>query len=380
MNNRRLRVAWDNSLARRNPTGSGVYATRLIRELSSKPDLSLEVFEGWDPARRKPGEFGSQGILARGARAVRGLAWSYGYLPLQLWRREFDLLHSPSFVVPFGCSCPTVATIHDVSYLLFPEHFEHRWRNYMKYIMPFVLRSASAVICVSQCTRQDVLRFYNVAPEKVHMVYNGVDHERFGPGAMLNPEWARGIGLRRNYILHVGLLSQRKNIPTLLRAVAAARAQGKFEDLQLVLAGPEVSVLTGAGEIHAAIHDLGLSDVVVLTGFVPDDCLPGLYAQAKLLVMPSIYEGFGLPVLESMASGVPVIASDSSSLPEIGGDAVILVPPHDESGWAEAIAHVLRNPAAAEELRQKGLARARQFSWQRAGEETLAVYHSVTGW
>jgi glycosyltransferase involved in cell wall biosynthesis len=379
MNNGSLRVAWDNSLVRRNPTGSGVYATQMIQELRRQPDVALEVFNGWDPAKRKPGEFGSQGVLARGARAIRGLTWSYGYFPLQLRRGRFDLLHSPSFVVPFGCPCPTVATIFDVSFLMFPEHFERRWRNYMKFVMPSVLRSVSAVICISECARQDLLKFYKVAPEKVHVVYCGIDHGRFSPGATLNREWAQSIGLRKDYVLHVGLLSQRKNIPTLLRAVAALRAQGRFEDLQLVLAGPELSVLTGAPEIYDAIRDLGLGEAVVLAGFVPDKFMPGLYAQARLLVMPSLYEGFGLPVAESMASGVPVVASNTSSLPEIAAGAAILVPPQDESAWAEGIAQILENPAVANDLRRKGLERAAQFSWQRAAAETVAVYRTVAG-
>jgi len=379
MENRPLKVAWDNSLARRNPTGSGVYSTQMIEHLSQQPGIRLQVFNGWDPANRKAGEFGNQSVLARGARAVRGLTWSNAFFPLQLRRGKFDLLHTPSFVLPFACPCPTVATIFDVSFLLYPEHFERRWRSYMKYVMPSVVRSASAIICISECARQDLLKFYDVAPDKVRVVYCGIDHERFKPHEPLNQNWAQKIGLTRPYVLHVGLLSERKNIPTLLRAVAALRAQGRFENMQLVLAGPEVSVLTGAVEIHNTIQSLGLSDLVVITGFVPDGCMAGLYAQARLLVMPSIYEGFGLPVAESMASGVPVVASNTSSLPEIAAGAAILAPPHDEAAWAEAIGQVLENPATAEAMRAKGLERAAQFSWERSAEETVAVYRTVLG-
>jgi glycosyltransferase involved in cell wall biosynthesis len=379
MNNGSLRVAWDNSLAKRNPTGTGVYATQLIRELAANPGVTLEVFEGWDPARRKPGEFGSQGILARGARAASGLVWSHGYFPYLLRKGKFDVLHSPAFVIPLGCPCPTVATIYDVSFLIFPEHFEWRWRNYLQHVMPSVLRSVSAVICISENAKQDLLHYYKISPEKVHVVYCGIDHTRFGQDAVLDKDWAGSKGVRKDYVLHVGTLSQRKNIPMLLRAVASLRAKGKFENLQLVLAGPELPVLSGGPEIHQAIRELSLSDIVVLAGYVPDDCMPGLYRHAKLLVMPSVYEGFGLPVLESMASGVPVVASNSSSFPEIAGDAAILVSPQDEAGWAEAIAHVLTNPPVAEEMRQKGRARAREFSWQRAAAETVAVYRTVAG-
>lgn len=379
MHNGTLRVAWDNSLAKRSQTGTGVYATQLIRELTAKPEVALQIFEGWDPAKRKPGEYGSQRILARGIRALSGMTWSHGYLPHLLRKGKFDLLHSPAFVVPFTCPCPSVTTIHDLSFRIFPEHFERRWQMYMNYVMPALLRSVSAIICISDNTKQDLLKFYRIAEDKIHVVHNGIDHARFHPDAPLDQHWAQSVGLHKDYVLHVGTLSHRKNIPVLLRGLASLKAKGKFENHQLVLAGPALSVLSGGPEIRESIGSLGLSDVVVLLGYIPDVCLPGLYAQAKLLAMPSIYEGFGLPVLESMASGVPVVASNASSLPEIVGDAGILVSPQDESAWAEAVQRVIENPSVAAELRRKGLLRAQQFSWQRAGEETLAVYRTVAG-
>src|SRR5262249_31126641 len=379
MNHRTLRVAWDNSLARRNPTGTGVYASQLIRELSSVPGLDLQVFKGWDPAKRKPGEFGSQGMLSRGIRAASGMLWGHAYLPYALRKGRFDLLHSPSFVVAFACPCPSVVTIYDLSFLKFPHHFEHRWRTYVNAVMPSVLRRVSAVICISEHTRQDLLASYEVADQKVHVVYCGIDHERFHPGATMDRSWSESVGIHKDYVLHVGTLSERKNIPMLLRAVALLQSRGKFADYQLVLAGPEVSVLSGASEIHKTIWYLGLKDVVALTGHVPEAQLPGLYAQAKVLAMPSLYEGFGLPVLESMAVGTPVVASNTSSLPEIVKDAGLMVPAHDIAGWAEAIGDLLKSPAHAEEISRRGLARAAEFSWQQAAAQTLDVYRSVMG-
>jgi glycosyltransferase involved in cell wall biosynthesis len=354
-----------------------VYATQLVRELQNRPEVDLKVFEGWDPGNRKAGEFGSQNVVARAARAFRGMAWSHGYFPYRLHREKFDLLHSPAFVVPFSCPCPAITTIHDVSFLLYPEHFERRWRTYLEYTMPSILKSTSAIICVSQHAKEELLKFYQVSPEKVHVIYNGVDSGRFSASAQLDKDWARSIGLTRDYILHVGLLSWRKNLPMLLRALSGLRDKGRLKNYQLVLAGPELSVLTGTREIHDSIRDQGLSEMVVLTGFVPEEKMPGLYAQARLLVMPSIYEGFGLPVVEAMASGTPVIASDTSSLPEVAGNAAILVSPTDEAAWGEAILRVLEDPATRDDLRRKGLVRARQFSWQRAAEETLALYQGV---
>jgi glycosyltransferase involved in cell wall biosynthesis len=233
------------------------------------------------------------------------------------------------------------------------------------------------VICISDHSKQELLRSYRISPDMVHVIYCGIDHARFHPGISMDREWARSVGLHKDYVLHVGTLSQRKNIPLLLRAVASLRSRNKFRDYQLVLAGPELPVLQGGEEIHKTIRALGLQDVVVLTGHVADQQLPGLYAQARLLAMPSLYEGFGLPVLESMAVGTPVVASNSSSIPEVAGDAAILIPPHDEEAFAGAIQDVLENPVTGEELRRKGLVRAREFSWRRSALETIAVYRHI---
>ncbi|HEV2965203.1 MAG TPA: glycosyltransferase family 1 protein [Candidatus Angelobacter sp.] len=377
MNNRPLQVAWDNSLARRNPTGTGVYASQLIQELGAQPALKLKVFDGWDPSQRARGVYGDQGILARAHRAVRGIFWNHLYFPYLLRKERFDLVHSPAFVVPFGCPCPSVVTILDLSFLMFPKQFEQRWQTYVKNIMPSVLKTVSGVICISEHSKEELLRSYKISPSLVHVVYCGIDHDRFHPGIDLDRDWARSVGLHKDYVLHVGTLSQRKNIPLLLRAVAALRSRNKFQNYQLVLAGPELPVLQGGAEIHETIRTLGLQDIVVLTGHVADERLPGLYAQAKLLVMPSLYEGFGLPVVESMAAGTPVVASNSSSFPEVAGDAALLVPPNNEQAFVNAMDEVLRNPCTAEELRRKGLERSRQFSWRRSATETIAVYRRI---
>ena len=371
MRDRPLHVAWDNALAGRSRTGTGVYAAQLIRELSGHPELHFEVFHGWNFAR------GSNRFLARGIRSLSSLLWNHWYLPHSLRRRGFDVLHAPAFVVPSPCPCPSVVTIHDLSFRMFPEHFESRWLSYVTSMMPSILDSVSAVICVSHHSKQDLLKFYEIAADKIHVVYNGINHAQFHPAATLNMDWARAMGLRENYILHVGDLSGRKNIPTLLRAIAHLRSTGKLGQRQLVLVGPETRGMVGAAEIHDTIRDLDLSGSVVLLGRVADEHMPGLYLHASLLVMPSLHEGFGLPVLESMASGIPVVASNTSSLPEVAGDAALLVPPTDEQALANAIEDVISSPKTAAELRTRGLVRAQQFNWQRTAAETVDVYRSV---
>lgn len=371
MNNRQLYVAWDNSLAGRSRTGTGVYAAQLIRELSSLPELKLEVFKGWSIAPDQ------HGLLARAGRGISRLAWNHWYLPYILRKRRFDLLHGPAFMAPLPCPCPTVITVHDVTFRLFPEYFERRWLLYLNSMLPQLLRAAAAVITVSHHSKSDLLKFYDIPADKIHVVHNGIDHSRFNLEARLDPAWAASLGLRSGYLLHVGERSERKNILTLLRAIARLRAKGKWGQRQLVLAGPETPGMTGAEEIHDTIRQLDLTSTVVSVGHIANEHMPGLYASAGLLVMPSLYEGFGLPILESMATGTPVVASNTSSLPEVAGDAAILVPPTDESALEEAIENVISSPTLASELRARGLVRVRQFNWKRTAAETVEVYRTV---
>jgi glycosyltransferase involved in cell wall biosynthesis len=368
---KRIKLAWDDCFARRNPTGSGVYAARLLEHLVRDPALDVTVFNGW-PARGRGGS-----SVRRMLNIAGNMAWTHLDLPLRLWKRGLDLLHSPAFIAPVKAPCPVVITVHDITYLLYPSHFAPRWVRYMKSLMPATIRSAAAIICGSEHSKRDLVSAYKLSPAKVYVVPYGVDHQRFHPGAALDIGWANQVGIREKYVLHVGGFYERKNIPALLRAVADLRSAGKWGNRQLILAGAEAPGIMGGNEIRQAITDLHLSASVVLPGWVPDEHLPGLYAQATLVVMPSIYEGFGFPILEGMAAGTPVVASNTSSLPEVAGDAAILISPNDTRGLADAIGEVLANSSLAAELRAKGLQRARQFTWERTAAETVDVYRTV---
>jgi glycosyltransferase involved in cell wall biosynthesis len=366
-----LKVAWDNSFARRNEGGTGTYAARLLEQFTSRSDLQIEILKGWsiDSRRGK--------LVGRALRVTRDLLWTHAYLPCILWKEHFDLLHAPAFISPVRSPCPVVITIHDITYLLFPSHFARWWVAYLKSVMPPAVRSAAAIICGSENSKRDLTAAYGVAGDRVHVIPYGVDLERFHPGASLDRTWAERLGIREGYVLHVGALSSRKNIPALLRAFAEIRSKSDWGARQLVLAGSESPGLAGAGEIYRTIEQLELTGSVILPGHVPDQHLPGLYAHAGVLVMPSLYEGFGFPILESMAVGTPVVASDTSSIPEIADGAAILVPPHDQHALANAIREVVENRAIASHFRDQGLARARQFTWERTAAETMDVYRTV---
>jgi glycosyltransferase involved in cell wall biosynthesis len=364
---RTLTVAWDNSVARMDKAGTGVYATRLLEQFANRKDLQMEVLNGWHGNRR----------VNRRIETIGNLLWTHAYLPRILRKVHADVFHAPAFVAPSQAPCPVIVTVHDITYLLYPSHFSRWWTTYMQAVMPPAMKSAAAIVCGSEHSKRDIAKTYSIPPDKIHVVPYGVDHGRFHPGVALDSDWARSLGIRDGYLLHVGTLSYRKNIPTLLRAVAQLRARGKWGGRQLVLAGSESRGIKGASEISDTIQQLNLGNSVVLAGHVPDNHVPGLYARASILIMPSLYEGFGFPVLESMAVGTPVVASDSSSLPEVGADAAIFFPPLDEAALAKAISDVLENRRVAEELRRKGLKRAREFSWQRTAEQTLSIYRSV---
>lgn len=371
MSPRRLRVAFDNSLPARNQTGgTGVYAAQLIRHITAAQDVELTVFSGWGAGSGASG-------LVRKLRAAGHLLWSHGYFPLVLRAKKFDVMHAPAFVTSFRTPCPTVVTVHDLSVVTQPHQFGWGWRTYLNSLMPAVLRSAGGIICISESTKRDLLRVYDVPQAKVHVVYHGLDHSRFHPGVRLDCNWARSIGIQKEYVLHVGVFSERKNIPVLLHSIARLRDQGQFDQYQLVLAGIEVPGVVGARQIDDTIRELNLQDIVLKPGHVPNEQLPGLYAGARVLAMPSSYEGFGFPVLEAMAVGTPVVASNVSSLPEIAEDAALLVPPGDEVALAEAIHELLEDNQLRAELRAKGLKQAQKFSWSRTAEETVRVYRAV---
>lgn len=365
-----LRVAWDNCLARQDKAGTGVYAARLLEQFANRPEVQMDVLNGWPHLRR--------GSLATAAlRAAGDILWTHARLPTLLWKRGVDLLHAPAFVAPIASPCPVVITVHDVTYLLYPSHFSRWWTTYLRLVMPPAVKSAAAIICGSENSKRDIVKAYGIAPNKVRVVPYGVDHERFHPGATLERPWAQTLGIRDSYVLHIGTFSYRKNIPTLLHAVAHLRTKGNWGDRQVILAGSQNLSIKGGHEVFETIRELDLTGIVVLTGHMPDDHVPGLYANASMLVMPSLYEGFGFPVLEAMAVGTPVVCSDTSSLPEVAGDAAIFFPPQDYHALARAMEDLIQNPSIAEQLRRKGFEQARKFTWQRTAEQTIGIYREV---
>ncbi|HLF25223.1 MAG TPA: glycosyltransferase family 1 protein [Anaerolineae bacterium] len=282
-----------------------------------------------------------------------------------------DVFHATEHLLPRLRRIRSVFTLHDLIFQFDPGSHKPLNLAFLKTLVPRFLRAANAIITVSECTKRDAIRLYRVPPDKIRVIYEGVD-PRFKPideAARLDAVRYR-YGLPDRFILHVGTLEPRKNLPLLFEALPAlATVHGP-----LVIAGQKGWLYE---PIFARVRELGLQKRVVFTGYVSDEDLPALLSAASVLVMPSKYEGFGLPVLEAMACGTPVIASNTSSLPEVGGAAALYAPPDDPRQWVEALTQVLNDVGLRMGLREKGLRQAAKFRWHVAARQTAKVYSAV---
>jgi glycosyltransferase involved in cell wall biosynthesis len=300
-------------------------------------------------------------------------------IPLKLRRLGAELLHSPHYVRPLFCTIPSVVTIHDCIHLLFPQYLPNRmaWR-YARLMMASAIRRSALVFTVSQASRADILRFYPWAdPEKVHVVPNAIDTELLSdPGPAEMERVRERYQIRGRFVLFAGNVKPHKNLERLIRAFALVRQQGGHDDLGLVLSGDDVSRY---GSLRRAAEAAGVRQEVRFFGFVPPSTLAALYRMASVFAFPSLYEGFGLPPLEAMACGTPVVTSRLSSLPEVVGDAALLVDPYRVEDIAGGIALLLDQPQLRSSLIEKGLARARAFSWERSVRAIHAGYMRALG-
>jgi glycosyltransferase involved in cell wall biosynthesis len=298
-------------------------------------------------------------------------------LSAELRRRPVDLLHV-QFTAPPFCPCPVVASIHDLSFEHLPETFKHRSRMQLRLTVRRTARRAARILALSEHGRNDIIDTYDIEPARVSVTPLAAARH-FAPvtDAIELTRVRENYGIQKDYILCVGSIQPRKNLPRLIAAYASLRRLRPEAKLpQLVLVGKNAwlyhETLRAAAE-----HDV--TDDIRFTGYVPEADLPSLYSGACCFVYPSYFEGFGLPVLEAMQCGTPVIAGNRTSLPEVVGDAGLLVDPFDENELALAIARVIKDSDLAAELRVKGLERAKQFSWHETARLTLKAYEQAAG-
>ncbi len=294
-------------------------------------------------------------------------------LPLALMRMKIDLLHAPFTPPPFSTR-PYVFTHHCFSTFNHPEFYAPGILLRLNALLKRGLRSARRVICVSQCTLDLTADYLKLDRDRMHVVYNGVAPQyRLQDKAANRAAMAARYGLSKPFFLFVGKLESRKNIVRMLHAFDAFRREAR-DPVQLVLAGRRTPMSEGIDE---AIASLGLKDHVVEIGYAPDEDMPMLYSAAHAFLFPTLWEGFGIPVIEAMACGTPVITSNLSSLPEVSGDAALLVDPYRVDEIAQAMLTLWRDSDEADAMARRGVVNARRFSWDETARQTLAVYRAT---
>ena len=296
-------------------------------------------------------------------------------LPLQMLRTGVDLLHA-TFAPPPLSPRRYVFTNHCLSSFTHPEFYDDAIRFRLNALISAGLRKAERIICVSENTRELTAELFGTPMERMTVVPNGVAQAfRVLAADGVRQRLAARYGITGRYVLYIGKLEKRKNVVRILEAYAQYRAAIK-DDVKLVLVGRRTPTSDGIDE---AIERLRLHDAVIEPGYVDDADLPVLYNGAEMFVFPSLWEGFGIPVLEAMACGTPVVTSNVSALPEVAGDAALLVDPLRSEDIAAAMHQIANEPDLREQLRARGLRRAASFSWTRTARETLTAYRQVAG-
>jgi glycosyltransferase involved in cell wall biosynthesis len=355
--------------------GIGTYVRNLLRHLA-RIDQSTEFV-----VLCRQADAGTVAGLGANFRPVPETSRPYSIreqlsIPMDLRRERADLFHAPHYVLPPLTPCPSVVTIHDCIHLRFPQYLPNRVAYaYARASLWVATHRSHRVLTVSEASKRDILRYFRVPEKKIDVIYNAID-ERFGqPPAAEEIERVRErYQLDGPFILYAGNIKPHKNLERLIEAFHTLRRGGGFDNVRLLIIGDEISKYA---TLRRAVHRNKLHKYVRFFGFVPDETLASLYRLASVFVFPSLYEGFGLPPLEAMASGTPVITSNVSSLPEVVGDAALLIDPYEPDEIADAMRRVLTDATLRDQMRERGLARAREFSWDRSVRRVREIYDEV---
>ena len=397
-----MRIGIDASrAARAEQTGTEAYSCHLIRALiESRRHNEIILYSPTAP---------SESLWAAGASGANERCpvriipfprlWTHVRLNWELRRHAPDLLFVPAHVMPVRCPTPAVVTVHDLGYLYYPDAHRRFDRWYLDWTTRRHTRSAACIIADSEATRADLIRHYGAEPNRIRVIFPGRDEtlQRVEDPVAVERSKAR-CGIRGPYMLYLGTLQPRKNLVRLVDAFArvpswpgypsapaetgrlpagrrsACSCEGAQLPLQLVLAGKKGWLYENLFHHVAA---LGLQNRVLFPGYVASEDKAALLSGACALVFPTLYEGFGMPVVEAMTCGVPVLTSNISSLPEVAGDAALLVDPLNVDDIADGMVRLLSDRELRRSLTQKGYARARQFSWQRAAAQLWEVFDSL---
>lgn len=368
-----MRIAIDAHRVGTRSTGSQTYIYNLVKHLAllepngGKYAIYLESGQRIEGLESNPG---FQTRVIRTSAALLRYAWFY---PLESWREKFDVFHA-QYSLPPLLRGRLVLTVFDLVYERFPQFFRHRIRAQMKFMIRQSCQRADHIITISESSKRDLVEIYRLDPKRITVTYPGAtDSCRPMDLGQARNRLREAYNLETPYILYVGNLEPRKNLPRLLKAFAELRRKELIPH-KLVIVGQKDWLYH---EVFETIRDHSLDGDVVLTGYIPAEDLPVFYNAASVVVYPSIFEGFGLPVVEAMACGTPVITSAGSSLEEIARDAAVLVDPYSVSSISTAVEKVVNDLDLQQRLRHAGLARAAQFNYCNMAEQTRSVYQQL---
>ena len=354
--------------------GIGTYIRNLLRHLA-RLDTRTEFVV---LCREEDRVFAAE--LGENFRAVPERSRGYSVreqiaVPLDLRRERVDLFHAPHYVLPPLTPCRSVVTIHDCIHLRFPQYLPNRLGYaYARSSLWVAAHRSARVLTVSEASKRDILSYFRIPESKIAVIYNAID-ERFHeePAADEVARVQERYQLYDPFVLYAGNIKPHKNLERLIEAFHTIR-RGDLSNVKLLIIGDEISKYA---TLRRAVHRYKLHQHVRFFGFVPDATLAILYRLARVFVFPSLYEGFGLPPLEAMASGTPVITSNVSSLPEVVGDAAMLIDPYEPAAIAGAMRRVLADDRLRDDMRERGFARVRDFSWDRSVRRVREIYDEV---
>ncbi|TDX59260.1 glycosyltransferase family 4 protein [Orenia marismortui] len=305
--------------------------------------------------------------------------WSYLPIPYNhLVNSQADIFHFFNYILPPKIRGKVIVTVYDMVYKLFPETMTKKNYRWLEKGLQRSINRADKIITISKSAKKDIMKYLAIDEEKIEIIYPGIDHELYSSELKVGKvkELREKYNIPKNFILYLGTLEPRKNIGRIIDAYAKYQQQAK-DDISLVLAGKKGWMYQ---EIFDKVKEHSLEDKVVFTGYVNEIDKPAIYKMSKLFIFPSLYEGFGMPVLEAMASATPVITSNISSLPEVVGDAALLVDPYDISDISSVIKRILEDKKLQLRMIEQGLKQSAKFSWQKSAEKLLTVYKEAGGY
>ncbi|MBS4015545.1 MAG: glycosyltransferase family 4 protein [Candidatus Latescibacteria bacterium] len=302
--------------------------------------------------------------------------WEYTTLPKLLQKEQVDIFWGPSNFLPLRKACKYVVTIHDLSSFTYADTYPYLRRKYYQYIIKQAVKRADLIVTDSEFSRQDIVNTFSIPAEEVKVISCGID-DIFQPidCSDKHTQIKSKYKLPDDFIFTLGVIEPKKNTQRLVQAYT--QLKNKHVDLPKLVVGGSKKYGWKNRRIFQLVDELKLKDSVIFTGFIEHQDLPVIYSTAKLFILPSLFEGFGLPVIEAMACGTPVITSNTSSLPEIAGDAAVLINPYDTEEIGQAIIKVISDQQLQTEMRAKGFKNVKRFSWQESAHELLDVFEQI---